>query len=285
MLLKLTYLFLLICCSISLSATDPPKTSRSAPDPIDDRSIFYSAEASNLIKNPEFEKETKHWFLGKYNGGSATLATDSACDKFKGRFALIKTSGVFDSNYEDIQLFSFLEISRNTNYKISFKASVHEECLISLTLSNGIETYFEEKLLLRPGQTNYGPFIYKGGFDESFAFFSFNLGKTHNSIAFDDISILADNTEKDFNELLAKSGINIEMIANGRELYISLPTSAKSDYPLIVVNDKGQTVKAQKILEGNQEGFINLQNTYDPGDYLLKIISPDKLLTYKFKVD
>lgn len=281
---KLACFIIVILSSISLLANEPAKSTENPNSKYDENSIFYAAENRNLIGNPGFEESTNNWTLAKYNGSAANFKTDSLNSSFADCHGIVHTSGSLDMQYEDIQLINFLEISQHTNYNISFKAIVEEECLISISLSNGIETYFEEKLLLRPGQTIYGPYSYKSDFEESFTFFSFNLGRTEATISLDDISITADNTEKEFENIIAKSGINFKTSSGGRELFISLPTSARFDYPIAVYNEMGKSIKTNKIREGSQEVFLKIHNTIDPGNYTLKIYGPDEVLNHKFSI-
>ena len=280
---KLVYLLLLIPIPFRLQATDPTKTIESSHRGYDDRGIFYSAKAENLIKNGGFESMASSWFLGKYNGCSATFSTDSVDNQFDGNYAIVETSGSPARKHEDIQLFNFLEISENTSYHITFKASVQKECLISVTFSNGIEIFHEIPLVLQPGKAEYGPFIYKSGISESFTYFSINLGKTETIIALDDLTIKADYTEKEFQEIIASSGFNI--MSTSSELHLSLPTPAKSDYPFVVLDEKGQIQKAHKILEGSQDAVLKFNHTMAAGQYRVRIFSPDKTLTHEFRIE
>jgi hypothetical protein len=99
-----------------------------------------------------------------------------------------------------------MKISENTTYRISFKASVSSECLISFSFGNGIDTFLEEKILLRPEERQYGPFVFTGNVDEAFGFFALNLGRTNTNMSFDDILVTTENTEKQLIDILANSG-------------------------------------------------------------------------------
>lgn len=282
--IKLAFLIVFLLTNLNLFATEPSESGNKPVNHYNEDGIFYAAEKQNLLKNGDFEIGTSYWTLGKYNGGTATFYTDSIDNPFTGNQAKIQSSGSFTKDYMDIQLFSFLGITKNTIYHITFKASVSSECLISASFGNGIDTFFEEKMLLRPEETNYGPFVFKGNVDEEFSFFSFNLGRTNSTISFDDIVITADNTEKQFSDILANSGINIETLSNGKELYIHLPTSAKIDYPIIFINEQHKTVGTSRIREGSQELFLNLQNNLKTGTYTMKVFTPEKMLAYNFQI-
>jgi hypothetical protein len=282
--IKLAFLIVILFTITNLFATDPSEAGNKRINQYDEDGIFYAAEKQNLLKNGDFENGTSYWTLGKYNGGTATFYTDSTNNPFSGNQASIQSFGSFTKDYADIQLFSFMEISENTIYHVTFKASVSSECLISASFGNGIDTFFEEKLLLRPEETHYGPFVFKGNVDEAFGFFALNLGRTSTTISFDDIVVTADNTEKQFMDILANSGINIETLNHGKELFIHLPTSAKSDYPVIFINEQGKTVGTARIREGSQELFFNLKNNLKAGVYTMKVFIPEKTLAYNFQL-
>jgi hypothetical protein len=254
------------------------------PSQHDKSGIFYFAHAKNLLLNSDFENGTSYWTLGKYNGGIATLYTDSVNNSFSGKQAVVQAGGSFNREYEDIQLFSFMEISKNTIYTISFQASVKTACLISISLSNGVDTFFDEELLLRPEQTIYGPFSFKSNTDEAFSFFAFNLGRTNATMVFDDVTITADDTEKQFEQIVSNAGINIHQVSQGKELYIQLPTAAKADYPVIFINEKGKTLRTAKIHEGAQELFLKLDNQLQMGNYVVQVFAPEKTHAYNFQV-
>ena len=281
---KLANLFIIGFLPLNLWATEPSEPSKTSENRYDKDGIFYAAELENLLKNADFENGTSYWTLGKYSGGTATFFTDSIADFSSGKHAIIHSSGSFNRDYMDIQLFSFLEISQNSIYSITFKASVTSECLISISIGNGIEILYEQKLLLRPEEVSYGPFIFKSSIDDSFSFFAFNLGRTNSTISFDDVIITVDNTEKHFNKILASGGINIETLNQGLELFIQLPTSAKTDYPIIFINDQGKTVSTTKIREGSQEIFLPTSATMKKGSYTMKVFTPEKTLAYNFQI-
>lgn len=284
--MKIKLAFALVFClgNLNLFAADLSGSGNNEPGRHDEDGIFYAAEKQNLLKNGDFENGTSFWTLGKYNGGTATFYSDSIDNPFSGNQAKIQSFGSFTKDFMDIQLFSFLEITQNTIYHISFKASVRNECLISASIGNGIDTFFEEKMLLRPEQIHYGPFVFKGNADEAFSFFALNLGRTNSTVCFDDIVITADNTEKQFNNIIANSGINIETLSNSKELYIHLPTNAKTDYPIVFIDEQGKTVGTSRILEGSQELLLNLKNTLKTGAYTMKVFTPEKTIAYNLQI-
>jgi len=282
---KLACMLIIGLIPFHLSATDPIKSEDNAPKNYAEDGIFYAAENKNILANPDFENGTSYWTLGKYNGATATFTADSISTEFNGKQAVIHTGGSLEMDYSDIQFFSFMEVSSNTIYNISFSASVKKTTLISVSIGNGIDIFYEEKLLLRPEKKHYGPFTFKADLDELFAFFALNLGRTNTKITVDEVLITADHTEKKFNEIIANSGINIEHIPNSNELYIQLPTSAKDDYPIIFTNEKGKTVKTDKIRTGSQELFINLQSSFERGNYIMKVFAADKTMSYSLSID
>jgi hypothetical protein len=283
---KLAFVILIVIAPFYLSATDPTKNDNSTERPAqhDEGGIFYVAQSANLLQNPDFENGTSYWTLGKYNGGSATFYTDSIADIFSGRQAVVESKGSFKNEFEDIQLLSFIEISKNTIYTISFQATVKAACLISISMSNGIDTFFDEKLLLRPEQTIYGPYSFKSIVDESFTYFAFNLGRTNASMVFDDVKIAADDTEKQFEQIVSNAGINIHPASQGKELYIQLPTAAKADYPVVFTNEKGKTLRTAKINEGAQELFLQLDSKLQMGNYVVQVFAPEKTHAYNIHI-
>lgn len=283
---KLAFIVLIIFAPICLFATEPTENiaPKEQPAQHDKEGIFYLGQSANLLQNPDFDNGTSYWTLGKYNGGSATFYTDSTSDMFTGRQAVIQSSGSFNNEFEDIQLFSFLQISKNTIYSITFQASVKTASLVSISLSDGIDAFFEEKLLLRPEQTFYGPFTYKSNTDEPFAFFSFNLGRTNATMIFDDVTLLADDTEKQFEQIVANAGINIHPVREGKELYIQLPTAAKADYPVLFINEKGKTLRTAKINEGTHELFLKLDGQLQMGNYVVQVFAQEKTHAYNIQI-
>jgi hypothetical protein len=283
---KLAFVILIVIAPFYLSATDPTKNDNSTERPAqhDEGGIFYVAQSANLLQNPDFENGTSYWTLGKYNGGSATFYTDSIAGIFSGRQAVVESKGSFKNEFEDIQLLSFIEISKNTIYTISFQATVKAACLISISMSNGIDTFFDEKLLLRPEQTIYGPYSFKSIVDESFTYFAFNLGRTNASMVFDDVKIAADDTEKQFEQIVSNAGINIHPASQGKELYIQLPTAAKADYPVVFTNEKGKTLRTAKINEGAQELFLQLDSKLQMGNYVVQVFAPEKTHAYNIHI-
>lgn len=250
----------------------------------DKNGIFYTTKNEILIQNPDFSNGTSYWTLGKFNGGSADFYTDSVSSVLNGHHAVVLSNGSFSQQFDDIQLFSFLELSKNSIYSITFSASVLKASLISISIGNGMDSYYEEKLMLRPGQNLYGPFTFKSDVDESFAFFSFNLGRTTGKLCLDEVSITEDNTERQFHQVVENTGINIHAAGNGKELFIQLPVEAKTEYPVIFANEKGRAIKTSSIPAGNRELWIQLDENMQQGNYVIKVFSPEKVLAYRFNI-
>jgi hypothetical protein len=282
--IKLAFLIVILFTITNVFATDPSEVGNKPINPNDEDGIFYTAEKQNLLKNGDFENGSRYWTLGKYNGGTATFYTDSTDSPFSGNQARIQTFGSFTKEYTDIQLLSFMKISENTTYRISFKASVSSECLISFSFGNGIDTFLEEKLLLRPEERQYGPFVFTGNVDEAFGFFALNLGRTNTNMSFDDILVTTENTEKQLIDILANSGVSIETLNHGKQLFVHLPNNAKSDYPVIFINEQGNTVGTAQIKEGCQKFFFNLKGHLKAGAYTMKVLIPEKTLAHNFRI-
>ncbi len=245
--------------------------------------IFSGKQESNLVTNADFENETSSWFLGKYNGGNGIFTTDTI-HVISGRHSAVVSTENIQQDEQDVQLFSFFQLSEKTRYSISFKARVKRACLISISISNGYETYFEENLLLTPETMMYGPLHFKSEVDDAFTFFSFNLGETHQTLCFDDIEIQADYTDKKFDEVIANTGINIWPVDGNSEFYIHLPTTATEDYPVLFLDEKGKTIKTDKIDRGLQEKQIALNAKFVKGNYTLKVFTPSRALAYNFEI-
>jgi hypothetical protein len=120
--------------------------------------------------------------------------------------------------------------------------------------------------------------------DELLAFFIINLGKTSGTLYFDDVLVLEDKSEKLFNEILAKSGVNIHRPEGHDELFIQLPASAEEDLPLLIVGPHGRIVKTIYISKGSQETSIDFSEYTTPGHYLIQVITPFKTLAWNFNV-
>jgi len=205
---KLVLFFLMIIISIpkfasALEDNQPnPKTKQHAS--IEKKGNNLQADQKNHIKNPGFENYTSNWILGKYNGGAGLFYTDSVESISTGRSAIILTENQ-DQELQDLQLFTALHLNEQTQYHISFKAQVKKTCLVSISIGNELETVFEEKIILRPGMVDYGPFIYFNEVSDPFQFFAINLGKTSQMIVLDDIIIQPYEEHNDVeNSLLAE---------------------------------------------------------------------------------
>lgn len=285
---RLLFILISICHTFLSIASDKKESSSNDKDPKNypTNGIFTEAKESNLIANPGFENLTNNWILGKYNGGAGRFISDSNKSIVGQRSAFVHTTNQ-NQDYNDVQLFTFLPLIKQAQYSISFMANVQSTCLISISLSNGFETIFEEKLLLRSDIKQYGPFVFKSDTDDPFSFFSFNLGKTSNKIWFDDIVVRADYTDKEFNELLANSGINVNYITINEEnsIYISSPTTSTAEMPIILYDDNNSVIFANKIRYGEYEATIKLNNKLDKGNYTLKVFTPTKLESFIFAID
>jgi len=282
----LTTLLLLIGLIKPINATDKndPNSEKTTTNTYPEHGIFTGEQKSNLISNAGFENRTSSWTLGKFNGGTGLFTTDTIHQISGEQSALVITENT-TQDYTDVQLFTFFQISGQTRYSISFQAEVANTNLVSLTVGNGFETFFEEKFLLRPEQKLYGPFNFKSSKDDQFTFLAFNLGKTKGELRFDDVVIQADYTDKKFNQILANTGINLWPVDKYREFYLQLPTVATEDYPVVFLNEHGKTVKMDKISQGIQEKQFYLNENFEKGSYTLKVFTPYKTLAYNFELE
>lgn len=285
---KLTIILLSFCCTLQLLAsgkTDPSPGNTDSKNDIT-KGIFSGTTESNIISNAGFENKTSTWSLGKYNGGTGLFSTDTLHPISGDRSAFIFTTNQ-QQDFNDVQLFTFFKLSNKASYSISFEADVKSACLISISVGNGFETFFEEKFLLRPDTKFYGPFNFKSTIDDPFSFFAFNLGKTNNKIRFDDIVIQADHTEREFNAVITNSGINVNLCntKDGNSIYISSPTETASDLPVILYDDNKNVIYANKIIKGSKEANITLNNKLVKGNYQLKVFTPEKQETFSFSID
>lgn len=246
--------------------------------------IITGDQEANLIQNPDFENSTSNWTLGKFNGGAGLFTTDTTHVLSGTQSGLIITENT-NLDYADVQLFTHFKLTKHTRYSISFSAEVDSVCLISLTVSNGFETYFDQKFLLKPGQRQYGPFNFKSESDDPFTYFAFNLGKTHHKLRFDDVRVRADYTDKKFNKILANSGINLWFQDGNKEFYLQLPTAAYADYLVVFMNTNGKTFKIDKINQGIQEKQFTLDSSFKKGTYTLKVFTPEKTFAYNFQIE
>jgi hypothetical protein len=216
--------------------------------------------------------------LGKYGGGKGKLCIVDSTAGQDDPAALVVTENTIESPFSNVQLFNAISLQKDVTYSITFSATVAKASLISVSLGNGVNSFFEEVLLLRPGQETYGPFDYRCTVDELLAFFSINLGKTSGTMYFDDVLVIQDNSEKLFNEILAKSGVNIHRPEGYDELFIQLPACAEDDLPLLIIGPRGRIVKTMQISKGSQETSIDFSEYTTPGHYLVQVITPFKTL-------
>jgi len=279
---KLTILLITIFSALQITASDK-KEHNSTVVKYPDDGIFTGIKETNLISNPGFENRTSSWTLGKYNGGSGIFTidtTNSLCGK---QSAIVKAEN-HHQDYQDLQLFTFLQLSNHTMYSISFQADVKTACLISISIGNGFETLYEEIFLLRPEQKHYGPFIFQSEVDESFSYFAINLGKTHAKMKFDDLEIQADHTEREFKQVIANSGINVNYNTNnqGNSIYISSAGRSESEIPFILYDDNYNVILTNKIRNGSNEAIITLSNDLPKGKCYLKLFNLGKQELYSF---
>jgi len=282
---KLIFALLLTMVHGILLANDPNKPGRKYSGKYDEDGIFYSAVQQNLIANHQFEASANHWTLGKYDGVSATFSIDTTNNLLNAHHALINITGTPANEAQDIQLMSFMELSKNTNYQIFFDAFVPYKTTISISFSNGNSNFFERSITLDPLQQHYGPYDFKSDHEDYFTYFAFNLGNANGEVRLDNVEVFADNTNKEFDQIVANSGINIKMLSGSQELYISLPSIARNDYPMILYDASGISVIINKIREGSLEHILPIQAHLQAGEYILKIFSPEKTFAHKLHVE
>jgi len=269
-------LFIGFLCSISAQASDGETP--------DKRGIFKPGESMNLLENSSFEDGTSHWMLGKYNGGIGKFQVDTTNQVTDGRAAVVVTANDIQSSPSNVQLFSTVSLEKNGVYSIMFGAIVEKAELISVSFSSGNNMLFEEAILLNPGQQIYGPFNYRSVVDEQEAIFSFNLGKTNGKLYFDDVRVLEDKTENLFNEIIAKSGVNIHQLQGKNEVFIQLPTGAVEDFIVMVFGPGGRLVKTMKIQRGTQEASIDFSGLIQTGKYQVRVITQSNTLAYNIDI-
>ena len=144
---KLMIISMALCCISQTFASDK-KDSLSIKLNLKystDKGIFTGATDHNLIQNPGFENKTSKWSLGKYNGGSGLFTTDTLNPIAGNQSALVITDNQ-GKHYYDVQLFTFFNLQKKALYSITFKAEVTSNSAISVSVSNGFETFYEAKL-------------------------------------------------------------------------------------------------------------------------------------------
>ena len=169
-------------------------------------------------------------------------------------------------------------------YSVTFNAKVKSACAISISISNGFEVFYEAKFKLLPGKEFYGPFIFSSKQDDSFSFFSFNLGKTNNEIVLDEVKIQADHTKREFENVVSKSGINIHYNKDQNEICINSPTEAEKDLPIILYDANKNVIKTNTLLKGSKEANITLNSQLELGVYKLKVYTSNKYELYWTRV-
>lgn len=276
-------ILLILILPIQLLATEgnqPKSTENSFPDD----GIFTGTKNNNLIANPGFENKTSNWTLGKHNGGVGLFTTDTSSTMSEERSALLITDNQ-NGDYNDLQLFTFIPLTSLTRYSISFQASVKSACLISISISNGFDTFFEEKFLLRPDTKYYGPFLFASKNDDPFVFFSINLGKTNTRILLDDVEIQTDQTEREFEHILSNSGINVyqHQTATESSIYINTPTVAINEIPILLYDEDNRIILSSRILKGESEATISLISLSNCKNCLLKVFTPERQEIFKIK--
>ena len=265
------------------SDKDEPETAKSDKTNHGEKGIFAGARDFNLSKNPGFENRTSTWLLGKYNGGSGLFTTDTIKPLHGRQSALVVTDNS-GKEYNDVQLFTFFNLLKGSAYEIIFEADVQSNCKISITVSNGFETFYEVRLALQPGKKQYGPFKFIGKQDDQFSYFSFNLGKTKAEIRFDEVIIRADHSEREFDEMISRSGINFHYDQDKSMVCISAPTEAQSDLPILLYDQNNNIINTYKIRKGSKEANITFNMEMDKGNYLLKVFTRDEQEAFHFSI-
>ena len=283
---KLISIAIFCCCILQTYASEKNKSSstNSDTDNSTDKGIFAVAVETNLIKNPGFENNTSKWSLGKYNGGSGLFSIDSI-NSIKGNQSAIVNTANNGKDYEDVQLFTFFNMQEKAQYSITFEAKVKSSCAISVSVSNGFEIFYEAKFNLRPDKQLYGPFVFNSKQDDSFSFFSFNLGKTNTEMLLDEVNIQADHTNRQFENVVSKSGINIHFNKDENLIYINSPTEVQNDLPIILYDAKNNVINTNKIVKGYKEANIKLNTAMSKGNYFLKVFTSEKFETFDFVID
>ena len=285
--MKLQLISILIAfCSItqafSTSHTKPNSTN-SNPDHRNEKDIFSGTHEINLINNPGFENKTSKWSLGKYNGGSGLFTADSI-NPLNGNHSALVVTANNGKQYNDVQLFTFFNLQKQSEYHIAFTASVQSTCEVSISVSNGFENFFETKLILRPDKKLYGPFSFTSKEDNLFSYFSFNLGKTNAAIHLDDVVVLAKPVIREFEQLITTSGINILFNKNKNMLCVSSPSVAKIDIPILLFDANYNVIITDKITEGQNEANITLNNDLTKGKYMIKVFTSKEHETFSFLI-
>jgi hypothetical protein len=280
-LISIVLVFIYCSASYASFGKEPTSSKRTIHG---DKGIFSGTHDTNLIKNPNFENQTSSWLLGKYNGGSALLTTDTIQPLHGKQSALVITEHK-GHQYNDVQLFTFFELRKQSSYDIYFEAEVDNTCEVSITVSNGFETFYEARFALKSGKHHYGPFSFVGKQDDQFSYFSFNLGRTKTQIRLDQVMIRANHSKREFDEMITKSGINFHFYENESMICVSAPTEAQTDLPILLYDRNNNLVSTYKIRKGSKEANITLHELLDKGNYLMKVFTRDEQETFHFAIN
>jgi hypothetical protein len=246
--------------------------------------IFSLGIGANLLPNADFERGTTSWMLGKNQGGQGKIMADTTRKVFSSKSVFISTANDIDQELSDVQLFTMVKLKKNASYSVSFQAVTTSACIVSVSLTSGGVTYFEEVMILSAGNKTYGPFEFNCPTDDEFAVFAINLGKTCNQVWFDNVALYEDDTKNRFNEIIARGGINIILPEKLNELYIQLYSAAAEDLPVFITDQRGRIVKTSRIAKGIQEATMAIPENIAPGNYQVKIITPARILASHFEI-
>ena len=284
---KLTIILVILCSIFHVHASDDNETTgnrlKSSTFPED--GIFSGLRETNVLINPGFENHTSRWILAKVNGGIGVFTTDSIQRISESRSAVVITENT-NHDFQDVQLFSHFDLTEKAIYSIKFSAEVKKTCLISITVGNSFDTFYEKKLLLRPETKQYGPFYFSSEVSDPFSFFAFNLGKTKAKIILDDVVIQADHTQREFDNVITRSGINVHLSRSNSEnsIFITLPMELSADLPVLLYDEDNKLIFARKIRKGEKEEIIILDESLDRGHYFLKLYGLYNLESYKIEL-
>ena len=173
--------------------TDEPKS----PKPIPAQGIDHFSDGHNLIRNGDFSEGTTNWVLGKYDGASAIMILDGT-NKLSGENSALINIFSTDNKASAIRLFQDMPVEGRTKYYLKFQAKVMEPKVIEITLSNDVQDYWKEEILLLPGQQQYGPFTFESEAADYATSLVFNLGLSPGIINIDAVSVTGDFVKNEF---------------------------------------------------------------------------------------